>query len=203
MGVHSLRERVMKTTVTGLLFALILVLATSTLFASGGVGIYAIVSKIVFEPSDEAPERIQIWGAFTFVDGGTGSGGRTLTPRRGYLYFSLPSADGSPYQRRVALKEWADFKAISGTGQAVAFGSLGYGGVFSEDLISQVGTASNLCWGGNPDNPVLCRSGNPVHAESTAPTSPITYPMNIGLTKLPISGDLSVVVKQLQESLKK
>jgi len=194
----------MRTTVTGVVFALILVLAPLTLSASGGVGIYAIVSRVVFEPGDEAPERIQIWGSFTFVDGGTGSGGKTLTPRRGYLYFTLPSADGSPYQRRVALKEWADFKAIAGTGQAVAFGNIGYGGAFSEDLISQpAGMSSNLCWGGNPDNPVLCRSGNPIHGESTAPASPITYPMNMGLTKLSSTGDLSAVVKQLQESLKK
>jgi len=194
----------MKTAVTGLLFALILVLATTTLMASGGAGIYAIVSRVVFEPDDKTPERIQIWGAFTLVDGGAGSGGKTLTPRRGYLYFALPSADGNPYQRGVALKEWADFKVIAGTGQAVAFGSLGYGGVFSADLISPpAGIPSNLCWGGNPDNPVLCRSGNPVHAESAAPASPITYPINMGLTRLSNTGNLAEVVKQLQDSLKK
>jgi len=194
----------MKTAVTGLLCALLLMLAASTLMASGGAGIYAIVTRVVFEPNDIAPERMQIWGAFTLVDGGTGSGGKTLTPRRGYLYFTLPSADGNPYQRGVALKEWADFKAIAGTVQAVAFGSLGYGGVFSEDLISPpAGMPSSLCWGGNPDNPVLCRSGNPVHAESAALASPITYPMNMGLTKLSNTGNLAEVVKQLQDSLKK
>lgn len=87
----------MKTAVTGLPYALILLLVSSMLMASGGVGIYGIVSKVVFEPDDKSPERIQIWGAFTFVDEGTGSGGRTLTPKRGYLYFALPSADGNPY----------------------------------------------------------------------------------------------------------
>lgn len=82
----------------------------------------------------------------------------------------------------------------------MAFGHLGYGGVFSDDLITQ---PSNVCIGGNPDNPVLCRMENPVHGESTAPISPITYPINTGLTKLSSSGDLAAVVKQLQDTLKK
>ncbi|HLQ76207.1 MAG TPA: hypothetical protein VK210_02570 [Terriglobia bacterium] len=194
----------MTTTVRGLLLVLILILAASTLIASGGVGVYAIVSKVVLEPDDKAPERIQIWGAFTLVDGGTGSGGKTLTPQRGYLYFTLPSIDGGPYQRMVALKEWADFKAIAGTGQAVAFGGFGYGGVFSGDLISRPsGGPSSVCIGKDPVNTGLCRTESPVRGESTAPTSPITFPMNIGLIKLSSTGDLAAVVKQLQETLKR
>jgi len=34
------------------------------LFASGRIGFYGIVEKVVFEPNETAPERIQIWGAF-------------------------------------------------------------------------------------------------------------------------------------------
>jgi len=189
----------MKTTARGLIFLLILVLAASTLIASGGMGIYGIVSKVVFEPDDKAPERIQIWGAFTFV-----SGGKTLTPQRGYLYFKLPSADGSPYQRGVALREWTDFKALAGTGQAVAFGSaIGYDGVFSDDLLLQpAGMQSRVHVGGNPDNN-LSLPGNPLRGESTAPTSPVTFPINMGMTKLSSTGDLAAVVKQLQETLKR
>ena len=194
----------MKTRVTALLLVLILVLATSPLMASAGIGIYGIVSKVIFEPDDQNPERIQIWGAFTFVDGGTGSDGRTLTPQRGYLYFSLPSADGSPYQRRLALNEWADFKAIAGTGQAVAFGRFFYMGVFSQDLLSQpAGISSAVYIGGSADNPGMSHAENPVRRESTIPTSPAPYPMNMGLTKLSSTGNLAAVVKQLQDSLKR
>ena len=131
----------MKTAAKAFLTVLILLLATSALTASGLVGIYAVVSKVVFEPNDRAPERIQIWGAFTLVDGGTGTGGKTLTPQRGYMYFSLPGTGNFGTENRgrkeTALKEWADFKAIAGTGQAVAFGRFGYIGAFADELISR------------------------------------------------------------------
>ena len=41
------------------------------LTASGPLGIYGIVEKVVFEPNEAAPERIQVWGAFTYVNGAT------------------------------------------------------------------------------------------------------------------------------------
>ena len=41
-----------------------LALATVPVGASDPVGIYAVVKKVVFEPNETAPERIQIWGAF-------------------------------------------------------------------------------------------------------------------------------------------
>jgi hypothetical protein len=37
------------------------------------------------------------------------------------LYYSLPKGKES-----TALKEWADFKAVAGTGQGIAFGSRRY-----------------------------------------------------------------------------
>jgi len=190
----------MKTIVGVLIPFLIIGLLTSVLTASGTVGLYGIVSKVVFEPNETAPERIQIWGAFMFVDGG--AGGKTLAPRRGYLYFALPSASEAPYPRLVALKEWADFKAIAGTGQAVAFGRFGYGGVFSEALISPpAGTSPSIFMPGNPAN--ISHPENPVRPESMPPTQPSIYPLNIGLTKLSATGDLAAVVKELQDALKK
>src|SRR5690242_18551833 len=101
----------MKITTQVSILALILILVASALLASGTVGIYGMVSKVVFEPNDQNPERIQIWGAFTLVEGGNGSGGNTLTPQRGYLYFALPTGAGTATQRETMLKEWADFKA--------------------------------------------------------------------------------------------
>src|SRR5262245_22057886 len=118
------------------MIVLIVSLVSAKLMASGQVGIYAVISKVVLEPNDRSPERIQIWGAFTLVEGGTGGNGATLTPRRGYLYFTLPVAE-ERLQREAALKEWADFKSIAGTGQAVAFGQLIYIGAFTDELISR------------------------------------------------------------------
>jgi len=40
------------------------------LIASGPVGFYAVIEKVVFEPDEKAPERMQLWGAFAVVDGG-------------------------------------------------------------------------------------------------------------------------------------
>jgi len=191
----------MKLTNRLLISVLILLLISSVLLASGPAGIYGVVSKVVFEPNDAAPERIQIWGAFTLVDGGTGSGGKTLTPRRGYLYFVLSSE--SPSQRAVALKEWADFKAIAGTGQAVAFGNFGYLGAFTDELISRPGgVPPYFLTGGGPENRNGAHAENPIRAESTPPNSPGFYPVNLGLTKLSSTGNLAAVVKQLQETLK-
>jgi len=188
---------------------LIAMLASSALTASGLVGMYGIVRKVVFEPNDRAPERIQIWGAFTLVDGGIDSGGRTLTPQRGYLYFQLPLPDYTlppatiAAQKEAALKEWADFKAIAGTGQAVAFGRFGYIGAFSDELISRPsGNPPYVLMGGNPVNFNMSHAENPVRAESAVPDSPSYYPVNMGLTKLSETGNLAAVVKKLQDALK-
>jgi hypothetical protein len=183
----------MKSATKSILAVLILLLATSALQASGLVGIYAVVSKVVFEPDDKSPERIQIWGAFTLVDGGATSGGKTLTPQRGYMYFALPSAAENANRRQVALKEWADFKAIAGTNHAVAFGRFNYFGAFTDELISVPAGMVDM---GN-----VLRS--PVRADSVAPVSPTIYPLNMGLTKLSDTGDLATIVNQLQQALKR
>ena len=87
--------------------------------ASDPVGIYAIVEKVILEPNDRAPERIQIWGAFALSDAQHGDGYHA--PQRGYLYYSLPSTR-VPGQREAALKEWADLQKVAGTGDVIAFG---------------------------------------------------------------------------------
>jgi hypothetical protein len=185
------------------LTALILSIATSTLLASGPVGIYAVVSKVVFEPNDKAAERLQIWGAFTLVDGGTGSGGKTLKPQRGYLYFVLPSTSENANRREIALKEWADFKAIAGTNQAVAFGRFGYIGAFADELISRpAGMPPYVLMDGIAPNFNIARAKNPIRSEAATPASPDPYPLNMGLTKLSSTGILADVVNQLQRALK-
>jgi len=83
---------------------------------SDPIGVFARIDKVLFEPSDSAPERIQIWGAFALAGKENGSVYRPA--ERGYLYFSL-----KPGKEEVCRKEWADLKSIAGTDQIIGFGS--------------------------------------------------------------------------------
>lgn len=88
---------------------------TVALRASDFVGVYAVVEKVVLEPSEAAPERIQIRGAFAFSDGKRGSGYGDA--QRGYLYYSCPAA-----QLTLCRKEWADLRTVAGKNIGVGFG---------------------------------------------------------------------------------
>ena len=109
-----------------------LLVGAAQLIASGPLGIYGIVEKVVFEPDEKTPERIQVWGAFEYVDGASPSV-TVSAAKRGYLYFRLPTgADGATDRSQVEVikSEWADLKAVAGTGQAIGFGRWGYIGAF-------------------------------------------------------------------------
>jgi hypothetical protein len=94
-----------------------------TLFSLGGgralasdpVGIYALVDKVVFEPNETNPERIQVWGAFAIAEG---YGYTYKNAERGYLYYKTNSDKPT-----ACRNEWNDLKSVAGTGQIVAFGS--------------------------------------------------------------------------------
>ena len=119
--------------------------------ASEQIGIYTIVDRVVLEPNDQAPERIQLWGVFaTNRDSGIA--------RRGYMYFSLP-----PSQQATARKEWSDLKAIAGMGRAVGFGMQFFTGPQSREA----------------DN-YFARL-NHIRPASEKPQSPDVYPLNFGI----------------------
>ena len=101
--------------IAGLAAAGACVLGTAALHASDFVGVYAVVEKVVLEPSETAPERIQIRGAFAFSDGKRGSGYGEA--QRGYLYYSCPAA-----QLTLCRKEWADLQSVAGKNIGVGFG---------------------------------------------------------------------------------
>jgi hypothetical protein len=83
--------------------------------ASDPVGIYAFVDKVVMEPSEGAPERIQVWGGFALAEGR----GFTYAPaKRGVMYFKL-----KPGKETVCRNEWADLKSVADTAQIVSFAS--------------------------------------------------------------------------------
>lgn len=92
------------------------IFAAITVDASVPLGVYAIVDKVVLEPTDAEPQRIQIWGTFALWDDRPGLGYRA--PERGYLYFSCLRE-----QIGICRNEWADLKSIAGTGQMIGFGS--------------------------------------------------------------------------------
>ena len=83
--------------------------------ASDPVGIYALVDKVVFEPNETNPERIQVWGAFAIAEG---YGYTYKNAERGYLYYKANSEKPT-----ACRNEWTDLKTVAGTGQIVAFGS--------------------------------------------------------------------------------
>jgi hypothetical protein len=142
--------------------------------ASGPIGIYGIVEKVVFEPNEQAPERIQVWGVFSLAPNATGSPRMEdyQPAQRGYLYFTLPSVSrasiGVDAKRLTdtALKEWADLKAVAGTGQAVGFGS---------------------GW-----------TAQRVRPATETPANPSEYILNVGIVKLSETGSNAAVVKALK-----
>lgn len=98
---------------------LVPILFTAAVFApcvgaSDRSAVFAIVDKVVLEPNDENPERIQIWGTFALIDKEKGDFG---DPQSGYLYYQA-KAGGEDASRR----EWLDLKRIAGTRQFVSFG---------------------------------------------------------------------------------
>jgi hypothetical protein len=90
-------------------------LTAVTLRASDMVGVYTVVEKVLLEPGDAAPQRIQIWGAFALSDQKSGSAYGPA--QRGYLYYSCPSG-----RETVCRNEWADLKAVAGKDTGVGFG---------------------------------------------------------------------------------
>jgi len=83
--------------------------------ASDPVGIYAFVDKVVLEPSEGSPERIQVWGGFALAEGG---GDQYSPAQRGYMYFKL-----KPGKETICQNEWNDLKSVAGTGKIVTFGT--------------------------------------------------------------------------------
>ncbi len=164
------------------------------LAASGSLAIYGIVEKVVFEPSEAAPERIQVWGAFAYVEGVSGQGLGVSAAKRGYMYFRM-----DPSKTDIIKKEWADLKAVAGTGQAIGFGQWIYIGAFP-GLQPDARTS-------NPPYILERTQGNPLtdlraRPASETPASPALYQTNAGIVKLSETGGHAAIVKQLKDALK-
>ena len=102
--------------ISGLVVLVVCVLTAVSIRASDFVGVYAIVERVVLEPSEAAPQRIQIWGAFALSDGKSGS--NYGTAQRGYLYYDCPAG-----RETVCRTEWTDLKSVAGKDTGVGFGA--------------------------------------------------------------------------------
>ena len=170
------------------------------LAASGPVGIYGIVEKVVFEPDETGAERVQVWGAFAYVS--PGDAYKVSKAARGYLYFSVPPATAWRRAEEVTniRREWADLAAVAGTGQAVAFGQWGYIGRFTDidpraqnDSIPYV--YANVPQGGE-------FTDLRVRPASEAPAGPAVYQTNAGIVKLADRGSHGDLVRRLRDAIR-
>jgi hypothetical protein len=188
--------------VTGVVLALV-VSASIAVGASGGLGYYGIIERVVFEPAEKDAERIQLWGAFAYVDLASPSGMAASRAQRGYLYFRVRSdIDGftSPKQVELNRREWADLKAVAGTGQAVGFGSWGYIGAFGVLDPGAVAARPSFLYENKPSGGALADLRVRPAGEPLA--NPATYQTEVGLVKLGANGSHAAIVAQLREALK-
>jgi hypothetical protein len=89
--------------------------ASIAVYASDFTGVYAVVDKVVLEPSDTAPTRIQVWGAFALSDGQRGSNYKPA--EKGYMYFTC-----EPGRESICRNEWADIKSVAGKDAGIGWG---------------------------------------------------------------------------------
>jgi hypothetical protein len=98
-------------------FLIAAALAAVTVQASDFVGIYGLITKVVFEPDADHPQRVQVFGVFSIA--GNSNGSEYLPAQRGYLYFTLPA--GSAQMQENAFHEWMDLQSSAGTNTVVGF----------------------------------------------------------------------------------
>jgi hypothetical protein len=99
------------------LASLVLALAWSMEAKAGGPPpVYMVIDKVVFEPNEDAPTRIQVWGAFSLLREGDSYG----SPVRGYLYYAA-----APGAEEKCRKEWAVLKKMTNKKQLISFGFCG------------------------------------------------------------------------------
>jgi hypothetical protein len=169
-----------------------LAVLAQTLVASTPVGLYALIDRVVLEPNDQSPERIQVWGSFALVDRGIDAARGTTKPKKGYLYFEMPPL-ATAAEVAAVRREWADLRAVAGTNQGVAFGSYRYVGAFDDKTTMYVAVRIGVnTW---EREEVL------VHPPSRRPSGPVAYVTNTGIVKLPATGSHAAVLSALKSSL--
>lgn len=180
---------------TGLLALAALLVVSLNVRASGPASMYAVLERVTFEPNETAADRIQIWGAFSYVQGTLKSPFLTSAPEYGFMYFRMAS-NATEAQKQTIRKEWADLKAVAGTGQAIGFGNWFYFGDFIQAPGKGAFVANNVDRSQGSDT-VRVRKNSEPRGE------PTVYTTDAGLTKLPPTGSHASVVAQLKDLVKK
>ena len=160
-----------------LILCAMVVLGSVSPRASFGPGIYAILERVVFEPNDTAPERIQLWGAFIVPN--SKAPFQYLPAQRGYLYFKTTAG-----QEGIIRNEWADLKKVAGTDQAVAFADYWKIPAEARPLEVQVHKTDDLAEARSQGRRVL----------------PDPYPLGMGIVKLNAQSNPDIVA-QLKKAL--
>src|SRR5262245_58302306 len=174
---------------------LVALATTSHVRASGPLGIYGVIEKVVIESSGTSSERIQVWGAFAYAEGGSSRGLDVSPVKTGYLYFQIPEGAAAA-QVETIRREWADLKAVAGTGQAVGFGNWHYLPGFGT-LVPDAKSSYVVLSRGGPAQDVRARPS------SESPTAPAIYDTNAGIVKLADNGTHAAIVKQLKDALRR
>jgi hypothetical protein len=104
-----------KTYVAALLVAASLAVATAR--AGGPPPYYILVEKVVLEPDDQNPERVQIWGYFTHAPASNPRLDKFSDPEYGWWYVS-----GGGDECR---EQWLRLRKDAGTGKVLALGMCG------------------------------------------------------------------------------
>jgi hypothetical protein len=99
---------------------------SSTAFASFPMGVWTRVTKMVFEPNEQSPTKVQIHGAFMFW---TGSSYGPVA--NGFTYYECKGKNGpaTPDELKTCSTEWQDLKKNVGNMDDPSSGKycLGYG----------------------------------------------------------------------------
>ncbi len=85
--------------------------------AGGPPPVCMAVQKLVFEPSESTPSRVQIWGTFAFLNDTKEAYGE---PVRGYLYYAA-----APGKEEECRKEWAKLKQLVAGQHLISWGLCG------------------------------------------------------------------------------
>lgn len=96
-------------------------LAGSPALASDPVGVYALATRVVFEPpgSDAtSAKQVQVHGVFAIATGRPGDGDVYRPPQRGYMYYSCMAT-----HEPMCQLEWTDIAKSVGTGECVGYGN--------------------------------------------------------------------------------
>jgi hypothetical protein len=99
--------------VTGLVIAMAF---TTEVKAGGPPPVCMVVDKIVLEPDEKAPTRIQVWGTFIFCK----ANATYDRPVSGYLYYTAEKG-----KEDACRKEWAKLQKLVADKHIVAWGSCG------------------------------------------------------------------------------